>query len=180
MRPLIGEYLESLVVKVASDLVSIYPSANAVSSHGLIFPEKRDGSLRISEQEAKLLFVQHLTMDRRLFSVETPTRETYRQTGLTPLSARVDITLYDGDRQPEAHIELKAHNAPVENIRKDLEKLLRERTIGVWYHTLNKAQPRTLASLMRKFRMAFGEVAEHVQVSDKSFDLFRRLAKTGF
>jgi hypothetical protein len=62
MRSTIGEYVESLVVKVASDLVAIYPSANAISTHGLIFPEKRDGSLRISEQEAKLVFVQHLSV----------------------------------------------------------------------------------------------------------------------
>ena len=166
----LSEYIESLVVKVADDLGRMYASSDVASKYGLIFPEKRNGSLRISEQEAKLLFVQHLTVDRRFaFSVETPTKETYQQTGKTGMSARVDITLYGRDRRAEAHIELKAHNCPVESIRKDLEKLLRERTMGIWFHTLERAGSQTLATLMRKFRDAFSAVAEHVRPNDKSF-----------
>ena len=83
---------------------------------------KRDGSLRISEQEAKLIFVQHLTVDGKYyFSVETPTVETYQQKGNTPMSARVDLTLVNADCRRVAHIELKAHNCTKEAIRKPRE-----------------------------------------------------------
>lgn len=94
------QYLEGLVHRLCADLANIYPGVGPASTHGLIFPTKRGGSLRISEQEAKLLFFQHLTLDRKFFfSVETPTVETYRQKGMTPMSARVDLTLYDSDRK---------------------------------------------------------------------------------
>src|SRR6266852_5402125 len=107
------EYIESLVVNVARDLIAMYPESNVPSEYGLIFPEKRDGSLRISEQEAKPLFLQHLTVDRRrLFSVETTTRETYQQKGKTGMSARVDITIYGQNRRAAAHIECKARVCP--------------------------------------------------------------------
>ena len=86
------QYLEGLVHRVCADLANIYPGVGPASTHGLIFPTKRDGSLRISEQEAKLLFFQHLTLDRKFFfSVETPTVETYRQKGMTPMSVKGSI-----------------------------------------------------------------------------------------
>jgi hypothetical protein len=139
------QYLEGLVHRVCADLANIYPGVGPASTHGLIFPTKRDGSLRISEQEAKLLFFQHLTLDRKFFfSVETPTVETYRQKGMTPMSARVDLTLYDSDRKPVAHVEYKSHNCGLEDIRKDLEKLLREKRTGCWFHTLENANRNTI------------------------------------
>jgi hypothetical protein len=92
--------------------------------------------------------VQHLTVDPKyFFSVETPTVETYQQKGKTPMSARVDLTLFDSERKPVANIELKAHNCRVEDIRKDLEKLLRERTAGMWFYTLYRANGKTLVTL---------------------------------
>jgi hypothetical protein len=150
----LDQYLEGLMNEVCGDLARMSPSERQPSEYGLIFPRKRDGSIRISEQEAKLLFVQHLTVDRRYwFSVETPTAETYQQKGTTPISARVDLTLFGSERKPLAHIELKAHNCNVEAIRKDLEKLLRERTTGMWFHTLHRADGRTLDILFGNSRL---------------------------
>ena len=166
----IEQYLEILVNRVCTDLGGMYPSERKPSEYGLIFPTKRDGSIRISEQEAKLLFVQHLTIDQRYcFSVETPTAETYLQKGKTPMSARVDLTLFGSERKPVAHIELKAHNCRVEDIRKDLEKLLREQTTGMWFHTLYRANGRTLATLIRKFKSAFALLPECLRTSDRSY-----------
>ena len=86
----LDQYLQDLMSKVCTDLASTYEWEQP-SEYGLIFPTKRDGSVRISEQETKLLFVQHLTVDRRyLFSVETPTVETYRHvvsSGCRPVRA---------------------------------------------------------------------------------------------
>lgn len=164
------EYLEELAIKVCRDLATMYANEKQPSSYGLIFPRKRDGSLRISEQEAKLLFVQHLTVDKRYcFCVETPTAETYTQKGTTPMSARVDVTLIGSDRTPIAHVEQKAHNCEIESIRKDLEKLLREKATGCWFHTLERADSGTLRSLFAKFRTAFARVTEHVAQSQSSY-----------
>jgi hypothetical protein len=165
----LDQYLEDLMNRVCTDLARMYRSEEP-SEYGLIFPNKRDGTVRISEQEAKLLFIQHLTMDRRfLFSVETPTVETYQQKGTTPMSARVDLTLFGPDRKPVAHIELKAHNCTVEAVRKDLEKLLREKTAGMWFHTLQQADRRTLAALSGKFRTAFSLLPECLRANDRSY-----------
>ena len=114
--------------------------------------------------------MQHLTVDRKcFFSVETPTAETYQQKGKTPISARVDLTLFGSERKPVAHIELKAHNCRVEDIRKDLEKLLREGTTGMWFHTLYRANRRTLATLIRKFKSAFSLLPECLRTNDRSY-----------
>jgi len=166
----LDHYLEGFLDQVCTDLAKIYPSEQQPSEYGLVFPSKRDGTLRISEQEAKLLFVQHLTVDRRYcFSVETPTGETYQQKGKTPISARVDLTMFGPDRKPVAHIELKAHNCTVEAIRKDLEKLLRERTTGMWFHTLHRADSRTLDRLIGKFKSAFSLLPECLRTNDRPY-----------
>ena len=166
----LDEYLQDLIREVCTDLSRVYQSERQSSEYGLIFPRKRNGSVRVSEQEAKLLFVQHLTIDKHfLFSVETPTVETYRQKGKTSMSARVDLTLFRSDRKPVAHIELKAHNCTVEAVRKDLEKLLREKTPGIWFHTLHRANRRTIQTLSRKFASAFSLLPEHVRTNNQSY-----------
>ncbi|MBI1896476.1 MAG: hypothetical protein HYS04_08060 [Acidobacteria bacterium] len=168
----LDQYLEGLLNQVCTDLAQMYPSEQQPSEYGLVFPSKRDGTLRISEQEAKLLVVQHLTVDRRYcFSVETPTGETYQQKGKTPISARVDLTMFGSDRKPVAHVELelKAHNCTVEAIRKDLEKLLRERTTGMWFHTLHRADGRTLDTLIGKFKSAFSLLPECLRTNGRSY-----------
>lgn len=163
-------YLRELTDKVCRDLASMYSRAMHSSSHGLVFPRKRDGTLRISEQEAKLLFIQHLTVDKRYcFCVETPTTETYVQKGTTPMSARVDLTLLGNDSRPVAHIEQKAHNCELESIRKDLEKLLRERSTGCWFHTLERADRDTIQALLGKFRAAFGMLPDCLAQSRASY-----------
>ena len=163
-------YLETLVAKVAEELISIHPRSCPVSENGLRFPRKRDGSLRISEQEAKHLFVQHIRADRQFcYSVETPTTQTYRQKGNSEMSARIDLSLVGPSGQPLVNIELKAHHCAVENIRKDLEKLVRENTTGVWFHTLERGDPGRVETLFGTFRMAFRQLSAHLQTSKKSY-----------
>jgi hypothetical protein len=106
--------------------------------------------------------MQHLAIDKRRFCVEMPTRETYQQNGTTPMSARVDLTVVDDNREPVAHVEFKAHNCTVENIRKDLEKLLRERRTGCWFHTLERANAQTLRAIIEKFSRAFSLLRDHL------------------
>ena len=169
MLPL-HQYLQELCDKVCDDLARVHASEQDPGHQGLIFPPKRDFSIRISEQEAKQLFAHHLTLDKRfLFSVETPTIETYQQKGTTPISARVDLTLYHADRKPAVHVELKAHNCTVEAIRKDVEKLLRENIDGMWFHTLRTGDLTTLRALVSKFRSAFALLPECLRTNQRSF-----------
>jgi hypothetical protein len=165
-----NEYLQSLVVKVADDLISIYSQSNQLKEPGLIFPRKRDGSVRVSEQESKHLFLHHAKTDNRFcFSVETPTSQRYRQSGVSEISARVDLTLSGQAGPPLVHIELKAHYCGIESIRKDLEKLIREDTTGVWFHTLERGGGTRVESLLATFRTAFGLLSDYLENSKRSY-----------
>jgi hypothetical protein len=145
------EYLEATAKQISDQLVETYSRTD--HEHGLVFPRKRDGSVRISEQEAKILFVHRALLEQRFcLSVEVPTEETYIQKGTKGISARVDITLLKKSKQRCAHVEFKAHNGKFEDIRKDLEKLLREKATGMWFHTLENTDRGTLKSLVGKFR----------------------------
>lgn len=161
--------LESLLGKAAADFVVMHDMSKQARRYGLAFPKKRDGSLRISEQEAKHIFVEHLKAGKQFsYSVETPTTQKYRQKGVSEMSARVDLTLerYSGER---AHIEFKAHYCGVENIRKDWEKLLREDVTGVWFHTLERGNASRVGCLLETIRRAFGQLSAHIETSKRSY-----------
>ncbi|MCP4285155.1 MAG: hypothetical protein GY792_11990 [Gammaproteobacteria bacterium] len=124
----------------------------------LIFPELRTGDIRISEQEARLLWCTMLQDTSYYYAVEAPTVETYIQSGTRPISARTDLALYqllDSGLQRVANIEFKAHNATPEQIMKDIEKLIREKITGNWFHLLSAANAATIPRLFEKFVAAF-------------------------
>ncbi len=135
----------------------------------LIFADKRSGIRRVSEQEARVLACQLLENEGRNYSVETPTAETYQQSGTYALSARADLTVHGSRRSKDRllNVEFKAGVPSVEVFRKDLEKLTRENVAGLWFHTLEKASPRTLSSLATHLLEAwtllldYGVVATH-------------------
>ncbi|PKP58241.1 hypothetical protein CVT91_08920 [Candidatus Atribacteria bacterium HGW-Atribacteria-1] len=92
----------------------------------LIFPVKRiNNKIRISEQEAKILYCTILNEINYFYSIETPTNKAYQQTGNTPLSALSDLSIYryiNNGFEKLANVELKAHNPATKNISKDIEK----------------------------------------------------------
>lgn len=136
----------------------------------LMLPSKRDGVLRVSEQESKIIFTHWLERAGVPYSIETPTIKGYIQQGNSELSARIDVTVY-GSSDPKdriLNIELKAGTASVEAFRKDFEKLLRERTDGLWFHTLERATSRTWDALERKMGDAFAREMQHVAPADHS------------
>ena len=157
------EELRNLSTRVSEKLWSIVK--NHPDRPHLIFPEYRDNKTRISEQESKILFSNILENSEWFYSVETPTLQTYIQSGKTPLSARTDISLF---RNPDpaskaVNIELKAHNATAESFRKDLEKLLREQLDGLWFHTLENRNKGTLPRIYEKIQRAFSDLKPHIQ-----------------
>lgn len=134
----------------------------------LILPQKRDKEIRLSEQEARFLFCGLLNTLNYYYSVETPTTEEYQQTGQSALSARSDVSLYvstNDDHRPFrkiANVEFKAHNPPQEQIKKDVEKLIKESIVGNWIHTLKNIDPQTLPKLFDKFIASMIECSEMV------------------
>lgn len=125
----------------------------------LIFPVLRTGKCRVSEQESKILITQWLDRRGLHYSVETPTVGLYRQTGITPMSARVDVTVY-GSSDPAnrvLNIELKQGTPKADQFAKDIEKLLVEAAPGLWFHTVESADARTWAVLAGRVRESLTE-----------------------
>lgn len=156
------EGLEPVVLALAERLWAVQRGDKLRTR--LILPTKRDLFVRVSEQESKVLLCQVLEESDWHYSIETPTRETYVQTGLTPQSARCDLSLYRSMSPASlaVNVELKAHNPGVEAFRKDFEKLLREGADGLWVHTLLKSDARTVASIFAKMRDAFATESKHL------------------
>ena len=131
----------------------------------LIFPELRTGDIRVSEQEARLLWCTMLQDTSYYYAVEAPTAETYVQSGIKPISARTDLALYqllESGFKRVANIEFKAHSSTLKQIKKDAEKLVREGITGNWFHLLSAANSATIPRLFDKFVAAFTACNSHV------------------
>lgn len=135
--------------------------------------------MRISEQESRILFCNMLSNYNYYYSIETPTREGYQLTGKKEISALSDLSLYTykksksrdtvgnnkaDNKKPDdskynlekvANIEFKARQPHLKEIKKDIEKLLREKQIGNWFHTLKNIDRGSLPVLFKKFKDAF-------------------------
>lgn len=126
----------------------------------VIYPLKRDGTIRISEQEARIVCCGLLNNLSLYYSVETPTRQRYVQKGKNKegMSAQTDLTVYsveDKSFSRICNIEFKAHNCDKSQIAKDIEKLVRERTTGNWFHILKNTNRGTIGTLFKKFQQSF-------------------------
>lgn len=164
-----------------------------VSGEGsLIFPQyhgKREGSLRVSEQEARFAFVEALCQGPLMYSVEAPTTKPYQFTGKTPLSAQTDLAVYDKCGIRICNVEFKAKGVSPSaqkhfSIYKDLQKLLREPVWGLWFHLLEGTDNSTINNLLSvmakqicEVQHEFGEDVEspglsfHVCVLEHGFSL---------
>ena len=88
----------------------------------LIFPKKRKGEKRISEQELRFLLARELEKQKEFYySMETPTEDKYSFKGKKALSARIDLCLHNSKGKRISLIELKHENVDVKN---DFLKLL--------------------------------------------------------
>lgn len=106
----------------------------------LIFPKKRDETIRVSEQELRFAFVEEFLKDEKakdwFYAVEVPTKDKYRfsnkenpkvvEKGEIGQSASFDLALYtkdDKDFKTIALLEFKAGNPDRFCYTKDLVKL---------------------------------------------------------
>lgn len=119
----------------------------------LVFPTYRNGTLRVSEQEARFAFVEAMRASELLYSVETPTTKRYSFTGKTALSAQTDLAMYGGDGIRVCNVEFKAKGVSPSAkkhlpIYKDIEKLMREPEWGLWFHLLEAVDNSTIGHLL--------------------------------
>jgi hypothetical protein len=124
----------------------------------LVFPLSRGEKVRISEQESKIIFCSVLNNTNYYYSVETPTKEGYSFSGSKDLSARSDLSIYTVENDSlikKVNVELKSGNPEIKSISKDIEKLIREKYLGNWVHTLESVRSNTLSTLFKKFILAF-------------------------
>ncbi len=125
----------------------------------LIFPiysGAQERGLRVSEQEARFAFVESIQKSNLLYSIETPTIKGYQLSGSKPLSAQTDLTVYDTNGNIFCNVEFKskglipkkkgASSKPKTHFKiyKDLQKLLRESTLGLWFHILESVNNSTI------------------------------------
>lgn len=113
--------------------------------------QKEASKPRVSEQELRFVLAAELQMRGIRYSVETPTEEKYtftkrdenEATEYQGRSAQTDLTILNQYLDPVLNVELKhggysinrnsGERAPLP-IRKDIEKLLKERVSGCYIH----------------------------------------------
>jgi len=133
----------------------------------LILPKRRSQDLRISEQEARFLYVGLLNTLNYFYSVETPTEQVYSQKGQKFQSGASDLSLYVQDENQMTkvmNVEFKAHNIKLEDIFKDIEKLIFENISGNWFHLLKNMDKKTIPAL-------FGKIAHSLKECRKKYDV---------
>lgn len=134
----------------------------------LVIPRKRDNSNRVSEQEARFLFTSLLNTTNYFYSVETPTEKTYKQSGQKPISAASDLSLYINDNntlKKVLNIEFKAHNPSKDQIKKDIEKLIKEDIPGCWNHLFKNIDSGTIPALFQKIKESINELRNEIDGS---------------
>lgn len=158
----IFEYLLELMQETSRELINIYHKKENRKTL-LVFPVKRDGTTRISEQDLRFaLTTLHgkFSHPNLSFSVETPTVEEYSFSGKKERSASSDLSFYNlNDKviKKVINIEVKSRNPEQKSIEKDIEKLGREPVNGAWLHILENEDSGTIKILFKKFITAFGK-----------------------
>ena len=142
----------------------------------IVFPNKRSGEIRVSEQELRFVFVEQLnkycdkTSWKIRYSVETPTDKPYNFSknlsceSLDGRSAMFDLTVYDIDMRPICRIEFKAHNPEQHSYAKDILKLRTEcgdECVGYFVQMLEKEDKNTSENIREKISES-GEYS-HIQ-----------------
>lgn len=141
------------------NLTDAHSKPTGLSPH-VIYPTKRDKTIRISEQEARIVCCGILDNLSLYYSVENPTEKTYKQSGKKYMSAQTDLTIYTFDGQSfhrAINVEFKGPQATKKDVGKDVEKLVREGCFGGWFHILSNSNRGTFRSLFSKFKYGFIE-----------------------
>jgi hypothetical protein len=128
----------------------------------ILFPHTRSQADRVSEQEARCIFLTQIAKANLLYSIETPTEKTYKFTGEGKISASTDLTVYSRQAEKLVNVEFKSKGfspgrKDTSMISKDMEKLIREPVDGFWFHILDGVNNNTLPNLWSLFCAEYWE-----------------------
>jgi hypothetical protein len=153
--------IEDLILKSLKEFVTLncITNTNNETNSKLVFPIKRDGTKRVSEQEARFLFVETLIKQDNKFSysVEAPTKGKYNFSGddANARSGNFDICLYENGERKHL-IEFKASNPGKFFYDKDFEKLINDedKLINYFIQVLEKTTKNTILNITKKYKDA--------------------------
>ncbi|GAB6394027.1 MAG: hypothetical protein MdMp024_0339 [Bacteroidales bacterium] len=152
--------------------------------NNLVFPEycngTNKGTRRVSEQEARFLFVQAVEQDKQfLYSVEAPTKEKYRFSGdgapkIDPdgQAGNIDACLYDSNRNRKHLIEFKALNPTPDSYSKDFLKLIcdedNDKLTNYFVQVIENSDKGTFKSIEDKYKGAIENAQEQAKIKNKN------------
>lgn len=127
------EIMDGLLKLTRDKLISTYRQSEGAKTR-IIFPKKRDGKIRVSEQEMRFAFVEAFNegysnySESLYYAVEVPTKDLYDFRGTAPQcghgrSAMFDVVIYDAEKRPLIYIEFKGNNPVAQHYDKDFFKL---------------------------------------------------------
>lgn len=138
----------------------------SLEDNTIIYPTYRTkAERRISEQEAKQLFIHEVIRNGIRYSVETPTRLPYSFSGETLLSGNIDVSTYSPDLREQTNIEFKATNCVYGSIEKDFQKLILEDARGIFFHVIEGSNSGTLPSIFGKYRRAITSISHNSELT---------------
>jgi hypothetical protein len=172
-----NEQIQEVCISTFKRLIKMYNDPNGSK---FIFPHYSDGTIRVSEQEARFTFLNELDwIDDYYFSIETPTKHKYSDfTTISPMihqrsdnkgrSGEVDMTVYKkGDLQSSIedlkifNIEFKKGQPEQSSINKDMLKLYFEEPCGLWFHIIQHTDSGTIQALSNKLNDGLQYVRNH-------------------
>lgn len=178
--------IEELIINSLNELAKI---ANEVDGKNLekeqtsklIFPNYLNGKhiqkKRVSEQEARLLFIRELDKEKDDFyySIETPTTKLYNfkidkeapkilpdnEGEFKGQSASFDLTIHNDNFERIHFIEFKNEN--VNTIKKDFLKLLCDNNkVNYLIHTIKRENKGTIPNICKKYAVAINYIFEKI------------------
>jgi hypothetical protein len=155
--------IENLITTSLSDFLelSCVTEMKTEMKSRLVFPIKRDGKRRVSEQEIRFLFIQEIENNSTFhYSVEVPTKERYKFLGINDRSASFDVCLYENGKRKHL-IEFKALNPQQSSYSKDFEKLIIDETdlMNYFIQVIQNTDNGTIPNIEQKYKTAL----EHVK-----------------
>lgn len=153
--------IEKLILESLKEVINLkcISDTNKKTKNKLVYPTKRNDKNRISEQEARFLFVQKIEKKNDFFySVEAPTKEKYIFTGKegNERSGNFDVCLYDENKQRKHLIEFKALNPENASYNKDFVKLIKDENglTNYFIQVINNTNTGTLPNIEKKYNEA--------------------------
>lgn len=168
------DHIENVISNTFAAIQTVYNNQinNTLKSSTrsrIIFPHKRNGELRVSEQELRFVFVEQLNKEIQkykwnvYYSVETPTINKYTFTGVKEpsksiengRSGNIDLVIHDPSLNRIALIEFKANNPEEKKYAKDLVKLDvdgKEAKYQYFIQIVKKADEATIKNIKDKIR----------------------------